>query len=93
MIKLSCLMLGIIIFLTAIPAFGEWQELIIVNDTVTNKQASRDSDCPWPIAADNEGNIYTVWEDKRSGDLNIYYRKKSYDGTWDLSSSVNMRCI
>ena len=88
--KLSYLISGIIIVLIAPSAFCGWQELIIVNDSVTNKQASRDSDCPWPISADNEGNIYTVWEDFRDtlDGLQIYFRARSYDGTWDQSAEL-----
>jgi hypothetical protein len=37
-----------------------WQNLFRVNTDVTRKQAPRDSDCPWPIASDDSGNVYTV---------------------------------
>jgi hypothetical protein len=66
-------------------AEANWQNLFRVNTDVTRKQAPRDSDCPWSIAADESGNVYTVWEDKReaSNKLAIYFRKKGYDGQWE----------
>ena len=79
-----CFMLvTLALIFSAEPVYCGWQELIIVNDTLTNKQASRGDDCPWSIAADDNGNIYTVWEDKRNEDLQIYFRKRDYNGNWD----------
>ena len=70
------------------PGYCGWEELIIVNDTLTNKQASRGDDCPWSIAADDNGNVYAVWEDQRNEDLQIYFRKRDYNGNWDQSDEL-----
>jgi hypothetical protein len=71
------------------PGYCEWQEIITVNTDTDGLQASRDSDCPWPIASDANGNVYTVWEDKRDttqdDSLHIYFRKKNYNGSWEGS--------
>lgn len=62
-----------------------WQNLFRVSTDVTRIQAPCDSDCPQSIAANDSGNIYTVWEDKReaSNKLAIYFRKKGYNGQWE----------
>jgi len=78
----------IIILAGARLGFCDWEYMIQVNTDNYDKQASRGVvDCPWPIASDAYGNVYTVWEDKRDPEedpeLNIYFRKKNADGTWE----------
>jgi len=88
MIRYCFILLVLVVLFSANNAYCGWEELFIVNDTLTDKQSPRGDDCPWSIAADDDGNVYAVWEDNRSGYLNIYFRKKSYDGTWDQSDKI-----
>jgi len=37
---------------------ADWDDLFRVNTDVTRKQAPRDSDCPWSIAADDSGPFF-----------------------------------
>ena len=79
----------VIVIFGAQPGFCDWDYMIMVNAETADMQASRDSDCPWPIAADDSGNVYTVWEDKHTGDLEIYFRKRNYDGTWESQVKIS----
>jgi hypothetical protein len=41
------------------------------------------------IALDAAGNAYAVWEDTRSGDLDIYFAYRPKDGAWGPSLRIN----
>ena len=66
-------------------ATGLWRPNVRVNDdTGSTHQAFPD------IAVDAQGNAYTVWEDTRNGDLDIYFAKlPSGSSTWSTNVRVN----
>jgi hypothetical protein len=76
-----------IILVLAVPAVssaGGWLEETMVNTVTEGKQASRGTDTPWSIVADNNGRIHVVWEDRRNERiLSIYYRGKSPSPDWN----------
>jgi hypothetical protein len=69
MIRYCFILLVLVVLFSANNAYCGWEELFIVNDTLTDKQAARGDDCPWSIAADDDGNVYAVWEDNQIDDL------------------------
>ena len=86
------ILFSIVIFLIifwARQAYCDWEEMIQVNTSSYEKQAPRDSDCPWPIAADRNGNVYTIWEDRHNGYLEIWTRKRNSDGSWNSQEKIS----
>jgi hypothetical protein len=76
--------IGLFLTLTAVSSAGGWLEETIVNTVTEGKQASRGTDTPWSIVADNNGRIHVVWEDRRNERiLSIYYRGKSPSPNWN----------
>jgi hypothetical protein len=67
-----------------------WSTPIRVNQNIGGLQATRDSDTPWSMAADDSGNVHIVFEsqDDDSCGLGIHYRVRRYNGTWGDELSV-----
>jgi hypothetical protein len=58
---------------------------VIINDDITDRRGSPD------IAVDPFGTIHVVWEDKRSGNWDIFHSNSSDGGaTWSLNTRVNV---
>jgi hypothetical protein len=75
--------IGLLLTITAVSSAGGWLEETMVNTVSEGKQASRGTDTPWSIVADNNGRIHVVWEDRRNERiLSIYYRGKSPSPNW-----------
>lgn len=75
----------ILALLVIVSAYGQgWMGEMMVNTVTDGKQASRGTDTPWSLVADNGGRVHVVWEDRRDEQtLSIYYRGKSPSPTWD----------
>lgn len=60
-----------------------WSTPIRVNQNICGLQATRDSDTPWSIVADDSGNVHIVLEsqDDDSCSLGIHYRERRFNGT------------
>jgi hypothetical protein len=74
--------IGAFILVFAGLVYADWTGFTIVNQDLTDLQAGRDNDCPWSIVCDKFGNAHMVWEDKRTNPLQVYYRKRNANGTW-----------
>jgi len=66
------------------PAGGSWGSNVRVNDDTGAAQQSRPA-----IAVDASGNAYTVWHDKRNGNMDIYFSYRPAGGTWGPNVKVN----
>jgi hypothetical protein len=78
------------IFIISEFIFAGWSTPIRVNQRIGGLQASRDSDTPWSMAADDSGNVHIVFEsqDDDSCSLGIHYMERSYNGTWNNEMMV-----
>jgi len=80
--------LFILIFI--VVAEADWTGFTFVNQELDSLQGSRDNDCPWSIVCDKFGNAHMVWEDKRTRPLQVYYRKRNANGTWQNNLDVSV---
>ncbi len=65
-------------------AGGSWTPSIQINDDESATEQSLPS-----IAVDSAGNAYTVWQDRRNGDWDIYFSYRPADGSWSSNIKVN----
>lgn len=74
---------------------ADWTGFTVVNQGTYRIQAGRDNDCPWSLVCDKYGNAHMVWEDFRDNPMQIYYRKRNVNGTWqdnlDISNEINQQ--